>query len=78
MCNESYNANWSAVLDDDEVQLHRANVLVMATPAREGRHVLQLEYREPRLTLGLVIGSAVALCCLALLIIGARRAARRE
>jgi uncharacterized membrane protein YfhO len=59
--NASHHPNWTATVDGHAESILRANALVMALRVPAGKHALSLGYREPSLTLGLLVSLAGSL-----------------
>ncbi|GMU09723.1 YfhO family protein [Corallococcus caeni] len=75
--NDALQPGWRATVDGQDVPILPANVAVRAVAVPAGRHVVELHYRTPGLTAGLVVG-AVAWLGLLLACLGTRFAPRRR
>ena len=73
---DSYDPGWRATVDGARADVLRANVAFRAVPVPAGRHVVELRYRPPSVSIGLtVMGGAVLLA--AALLSSSRRGAPR-
>ena len=50
-----YSEGWTATIDGEEVDIHKANIGFMAIPITQGEHTVELSYRTPYLITGLGI-----------------------
>nr|WP_253895618.1 YfhO family protein [Corallococcus exercitus] len=75
--NDAFQPGWRATLDGQAVPILPANVAVRAVAVPAGKHVVELNYRTPGLTAGLVVGAAAWLG-LFLACLGTRFAPRRR
>ena len=53
-----YSEGWKAKVDGEPVQIIKANIAFMAIPVTEGSHNIEMTYRTPNLTKGLVVSAA--------------------
>ena len=53
-----YSEGWSAYIDDEEVEIQKANIGFMAVPVKAGSHEIYLEYHAP----GSRVGRVLAVC----------------
>lgn len=53
-----YSSGWSARVDGVRQPLRKANVMYMALPLSAGEHTIELHYRTPGLTAGLIASAA--------------------
>ncbi|RKH60866.1 hypothetical protein D7X96_32780 [Corallococcus interemptor] len=76
--NDAYQPGWRASVDGQDVLILPANVAVRAVPVPAGRHLVELRYRTPGLTAGLLVGAlswlGLALACLGKRFLPRRRA----
>lgn len=49
-----YSVGWSAYVDDEEVDIMKANIGFMAIPLEEGTHTIELFYETPGLKVGAI------------------------
>ena len=53
-----YSEGWKAKVDGKPVQIIKANIAFMAIPVTKGTHEIEMTYRTPNLTKGLVVSAA--------------------
>ncbi|XHF30430.1 YfhO family protein [Corallococcus exercitus] len=77
--NDAYQPGWRATVDGQDVPILPADVAVRAVAVPAGQHRVELRYRTPGLTAGLLLGGAawlgLALACLGRRFVPRRRAA---
>ena len=70
---DAFDAGWNATLEDGrELPILRANALVRAVIIPSGIHTVQFTYRTPFLVEGAALSIGGILCCLGVMLLGAR------
>lgn len=77
---ETYFPGWVATVDGAEVPIYQTDYLLLGVAIPPGAHRVEMRYRAPRATLGLMISSMTALTLIGLGVVTWRRsrAARRS
>lgn len=74
----AYSDGWSATVDGEPAEIHRADLGFMSVDIPEGTHRVVLTYRSPHLALGAALSAVgVVLCILICVTVGARWRKRR-
>ena len=72
-----YSKGWTAKVDGQEVQLHKANGMFMGLALDAGDHTIELTYRTPGLTAGIAI-SVVAFILFVALVVRTRKPSEKR
>ena len=66
MVSETYDSDWSAYVDGEQVELYQANGVIRAIPVPAGQHSVKLVYEPASLRNGILVSAAIGALMLAI------------